>query len=151
MHSAVISDTSCLIVLTNINELQLLWQLYDTVITTSEVAAEYGTPLPDWFKIIDPDDKDTQKGLEYELDRGEASAITLAIQLHNVTIILDDYKARKIAMRLGLDITGTIGVMVKAKKMGIIPSIKPILTKLKATNFRLSSELEQLAIKEAGE
>ena len=151
MHNAIISDTSCLIVLTNINELDLLHRLYDRVITTSEVAAEYGALLPDWFQILNATDRDYQKNLERELDRGEASAITLALELRDTTIILDDYKARKVATRLGLDITGTLGVIIKAKKNGVIPSIKPVLVKLKATNFRLHEELEQFAIKEAGE
>jgi len=151
MHNAVISDTSCLIVLTNIDELQLLHQLYGEVITTSEVVTEYGASLPEWFKILDPTDKGRLKDLEHELDKGEASAITLALELKDVTIILDDYKARKIAVHLGLEVTGTLGVMIKARKKGIISSIKPLLSKLKATNFRLSEELEMLAIKESGE
>jgi len=67
------------------------------------------------------------------------------------TIILDDYKARKIAERLDITVTGTIGVIVKAKLKGFIPSIKPILTKIKATDFRISSELELQALKDANE
>lgn len=69
----------------------------------------------------------------------------------NSTIILDDNKARKVATKLGLKITGTIGVIVKAKIKGIIPSIKPLLNKIKQTNFRLSEGIEQQALKQAGE
>jgi predicted nucleic acid-binding protein len=47
--------------------------------------------------------------------------------------------------------TGTIGVIIKAKLKGIIPSIKPLLKKIKQTDFRLSAEIEFLALKEAGE
>ncbi|MFI5149883.1 MAG: DUF3368 domain-containing protein [Bacteroidia bacterium] len=64
-------------------------------------------------------------------------------------MILDDYKARKIAEKLGLSITGTLGVIVKAKKNGIIESVKPILIELKGTNFRISSELEAAILFEA--
>ena len=67
------------------------------------------------------------------------------------TFILDDYKARKMADNLGLHYTGTIGIIVKAKLKGIIPSIKPLLEKIKHTNFRLSVDLELLALKEANE
>ena len=64
---------------------------------------------------------------------------------------MDDYKARKMADNLGLHYTGTIGIIVKAKLKGIIPSIKPLLEKIKHTNFRLSVDLELLALKEANE
>ena len=67
------------------------------------------------------------------------------------TIILDDYKTWRIAKHLGLVYTGTIGVIIKAKLKGIIPSIKPLLKKIKQTDFRLSAEIEFLALKEAGE
>ena len=69
----------------------------------------------------------------------------------NSTIILDDIKARKVAQQLGLTFTGTIGVIIKAKLKGLITSIKPILAKLKETNFRLSPQIEIEALKEAGE
>lgn len=55
------------------------------------------------------------------------------------------------ADNLGLHYTGTIGIIVKAKLKGIIPSIKPLLEKIKHTNFRLSVDLELLALKEANE
>ena len=86
-----------------------------------------------------------------QVDKGEASAIALALEIPGSTVILDDYKARKIAEQLNLNITGTLGVIVKAKLLGLIPSIKPFLSKIKKTNFRLSKEIEILALKEAGE
>ena len=86
-----------------------------------------------------------------QIDKGEASAIALALEIADSIIILDDYKARKVAEKLGLTITGTIGVIIKAKLMGIIPSIKPCLAKIKNTDFRLSDDIELQAIKEAGE
>jgi predicted nucleic acid-binding protein len=75
----------------------------------------------------------------------------LALETPDSTIILDDYKARKIAGQLGLIFTGTIGVIIKAKLNGIIPSIKPLLEKIKQTDFRLSAEIELQALKEARE
>jgi len=151
MHNTIISDTSCIIVLSNIDELSLLRSLYDRVTTTSMVAMEYGEELPGWFDIRDPASNEQLAKLEYQLDPGEASAIALALEMVNPTIIIDDYKARQIASELGLEVTGTLGVIVKAKLAGIIPSIKPILAKLKATNFRLTLDLEQSALTKAGE
>lgn len=67
------------------------------------------------------------------------------------TIILDDFAARKVAEKLGLDITGTLGVVIKAKLKGVIESNRPYLDKIKSTDFRLSPELENLALTQAGE
>ncbi|MBK6536412.1 MAG: hypothetical protein IPG09_01110 [Ignavibacteria bacterium] len=60
-------------------------------------------------------DKQFQKEHELELGKGEASAIALAVEIKDCTVILDDLKARNIAEKLKLDITGTIGVIIKAK------------------------------------
>ena len=73
------------------------------------------------------------------------------MEIHDCTIIIDDDKARKIAEKLGLNITGTIGVCVKAKNKGKIQSIKPYLEKLKKAGFRLTEELEKEALKLSGE
>jgi predicted nucleic acid-binding protein len=151
MPKTIISDTSCLIILTNIDELELLHKVYGQIVTTTEIADEFGEQLPDWVEILSVNDKFRQQILEMQIDRGESSAIALALETPNSTIILDDYKARKVAERLGLQFTGTIGVIIKAKLKGIIPSIKPILEKIKRTDFRLSEELELQALKQSDE
>lgn len=151
MPNVVISDTSCLIILTKIKELDLLRQLYKTVIITQDILLEYGEHLPDWIEVQQAKDHHRQQLLEMQIDKGEASAIALALETHENIIILDDWKARKLADRLGLSVTGTLGVIIKAKNNGIIPSIKPYLDKIRETNFRFSEELEQTALKEANE
>jgi predicted nucleic acid-binding protein len=151
MHKIIISDTSCFIILTNIGELELLHQVYGQIITTIEIAIEYGEALPEWVEIISVVDKSKQQLLELQIDKGESSAIALALETPNSTVILDDYKARKIAQRLGINFTGTIGVIIKAKLIGIIPSIKPIIEKIKQTDFRLSADIELEALKAANE
>lgn len=60
-------------------------------------------------------------------------------------------KGRKFAYQLGLTIIGTIGVIVDAKLAGIIPSVKPILARIKSTNFRITEQLELLILKRADE
>ena len=151
MHKAIISDTSCLILLDNIGELEILQKLFGTIITTSAVAAEFGKPLPSWFELKKPTDKNYQTIIEASVDKGEASAIALAVELEDCLLIIDDLKGRKPAQQLGLTIIGTIGIIVDAKLAGIIPSVKPILTKIKTTNFRITMQLELLIIKSAGE
>ena len=151
MHRTIISDTSCLIILSNIGEIELLENVYGHVITTVDIAEEFGDKLPDWIEIVAVKDKLRQQLLEMQIDKGESSAIALALETTESTLILDDYKARKVAEQLGLSFTGTIGVIIKAKLTGKIESIKPILSKIKETNFRISSELEIQALFEAHE
>jgi predicted nucleic acid-binding protein len=86
-----------------------------------------------------------------QIDKGESSAIALALKTPESTVILDDYRARKIAEQLGVNYTGTIGVIVRGKINGVIPSIKPILLKIKETDFRLPVEIERQALLAAGE
>jgi len=151
MPKTIISDTSCLIILTNIGELELLLRLYGQITTTLDIATEYGETLPEWVEIMNVADKSKQQLLELQIDKGESSAIALALEIPNSTIILDDYKARKVASQLGLTFTGTIGIIVKAKLQGLIPSIKPLIAKIKQTDFRLSAEIELQALKQANE
>ena len=86
-----------------------------------------------------------------QIDKGESSAIALALETPNSTVILDDNRARKIAEQLGVNYTCTVGVIIKTKINGVIPSIKPILAKIKETDFRLSADLERQALLAAGE
>jgi len=151
MPKVIISDTSCLIILTKIGEIDLLRQLYKTVTITQDISLEYGENLPDWFEVQQVKDHYRQQLLEMQVDKGEASAIALALETSDNIVILDDWKARKVAERLGLSVTGTLGVIIKARNTGIIPSIKPYLDKIRETNFRISEELEQIALKEANE
>jgi predicted nucleic acid-binding protein len=151
MPKVIISDTSCLIILSKIGELDLLRQLYKTVIITHDIFLEYSEDLPEWIVIEQAKDKYKQQLLEMQIGKGEASAIALALEIGDNIVILDDWKARRVAERLGLSVTGTLGVIIKAKSSGIIPSIKPYLKKIKETNFRISEELELNALKEANE
>ncbi|MFN3557448.1 MAG: DUF3368 domain-containing protein [Bacteroidales bacterium] len=151
MPKIIISDTSCLIILNKIGELDLLRQLYNTVTITQDILLEYGEQLPDWIEVQQAKDQYRQQLLEMQIDKGEASAIALALETADSTVILDDWKARRLAERLGLSVTGTLGVIIRAKNTGLIPSIKPYLEKIRETNFRISEELEQIALKEANE
>ncbi|MCD6011781.1 MAG: hypothetical protein K0Q79_1643 [Flavipsychrobacter sp.] len=139
-YSIVIADTSCFILLDKINELYLLQKVFGLVTTTQDIADEFRKPLPEWVKIEAVTNKDYQLLLQLEIDNGEASAIALAIEAQNALLILDDNKARKLAARLNLAYTGTLGVILKAKQAGNIPFIKPILQKIQGTNFRLSEK-----------
>jgi predicted nucleic acid-binding protein len=117
MPKIVISDTSTLILFQKIDEFNLLQKVYSELITTPEIADEFGEKLPEWIKIQTVSDKKYQNFLETQVDRGEASAIALATEYDDVLLLLDDLKARKLATRLKFKITGTLGVINKAKQM----------------------------------
>jgi predicted nucleic acid-binding protein len=75
MPKVIISDTSCLIILTKIGKLNLLRQIYKTVTIARDILLEYGENLPDWIKIQQVKDNNRQQLLEMQIDKGEASAI----------------------------------------------------------------------------
>ncbi len=80
MLKIIISDTSCFIILTNIGELDLLQKIYGQITTTIEIATEFGETLPEWVEIITVKDKSKQLLLEMQIDKGESSAIALAME-----------------------------------------------------------------------
>lgn len=151
MRKVVIADTSCLIILHKISEIDLLRKVYDQVFITPEVAEEFNHSLPVWIQVVQDFDKQYQALLELEIDKGEASSIALALKVGKVTLILDDLKGRKVAEKLGLVYTGTFGVIAKAKIEGVIDSVKPIIAKIRSTNFRISEKVIAETLKEAGE
>jgi len=140
MPNVIVADTSCLILLSKIDELDLLEKIFGKVSVTDVVKSEFIDPLPQWITITNPS-SNFHKGLQYILDPGEASSIGLAFELENCLLIIDESKGRKIAKELGIAITGTLGVLLNAKQKGIINSIKPLLHKINTTNFRLSENI----------
>ena len=85
------------------------------------------------------------------IDDGEAASIILAVEEDAGLIILDDKDARKIAEKLGLKIMGTAGILLLAKKKGIIEEIKPILEEMRTSGFYLSDSIIKIVLREAGE
>ena len=137
----VITDTSCLIAFSKIDALDVLHKLYKKVVVSKEIAEEFSEPLPLWIEILEVSNKNYQKILETLLDKGEASAIALALELKNALLVLDDLKARKEAQKLGLKITGTLGILFLAKEKNIISSLKIYLDKLQQINFRIADNI----------
>jgi predicted nucleic acid-binding protein len=147
----IIADTSCFILLDKIDYLQILQLLFGQVTTTTEVLSEFGKRLPGWVSIENVKDRNQQLLLEAEIDKGEASAIALAMENKNSLLILDDYKARKTAAKYGLQFTGTLGLFLKAKEETLISAIRPILERIQQTDFRFSEGIYLDILKEANE
>jgi predicted nucleic acid-binding protein len=143
-NKIIISDTSCLIALTNIKRLEILRLVCRTVLITPEIAAEYGEPLPDWIIVSPVHDSAKTHIIEKTLDLGESSAIALALETQDPMLILDDAQARSYALDLGLSITGTLGILIMAHRQGIITDIDKIIADLKACCFRLPPDLSDI-------
>ena len=150
MTSCIISDSACLIGLDRIGYLFLLKDLYERVHIPEAVQHEFGKEI-EWIEVLTVANPNTAKILQSQIDKGEAEAIALALEVDTPTLILDDKKARRIAEELGLKMIGTIGILLKAKKQGRLDQVKPVLDKLNDVNFRVSQTLYKKILEMAEE
>jgi predicted nucleic acid-binding protein len=152
MQKIIIADTSCLILLHKIAEFDVLKKLFGEIYITSEISNEFGQSLPSWVIIKNPSNQTALEIINVTVDKGEASAIALALEEDDISLlILDDSKARRLAKSLGLKHTGTLGILIDAKLGGHFQSIKPIIEKVRKTNFFISEELEKRILLLSGE
>jgi predicted nucleic acid-binding protein len=153
----VIANSSPLINLAKIEQLDLLHKLYKEITIPSAVHREivsegYGKPgslaiqsLCDKKQIIirEIHNKDLYHALETELDLGEAEVITLALEIKNDLILLDETEARRVAASYKLPLTGFIGILIKASSAGLIEDFKKTLDKAIALGFYINPRLYQ--------
>lgn len=151
----VISDTSVVTNLAAIEHLHLLLQLYNQVIIPEAVYRELTDiepPVPgtlevqsaSWLEVRQVVNRNVVERLQYEvrLDPGESEAIALALELNADLLLIDERRGRTEADRLGLRITGLLGVLVEAKRHNLVVAIKPLIDALIAmSEFRVSSRL----------
>ncbi|MEZ4827799.1 MAG: DUF3368 domain-containing protein [Bacteroidia bacterium] len=119
----------------------MLKAIFNEIIVTEEIKAEFGESLPEWVVVTKVIDKKRQKVLELDLDPGEASAIALGLESDNPLLLIDEKKGRRIAKELGLNVSGTIGLFIRAREKKLITSLKIELEKLKQTDFRVSDRM----------
>lgn len=154
-------DSSTIIALSKIGELDLLKDLFAEIHITSfirrEILAE-GYPetnrirraVDEWIKVIDVEEEELQKYVECGLAKGEASLIQIARE--DDRLILDDPVARDVARVEGLEFTGLIGLLVEASHAGLVSKERgrKILEKLSSSDFRMTAELYNWAAKRLG-
>ena len=140
MQEKVYVDTSSLIILNKINALDLLNKIYSNVIITNYIQLELNEAIPSWISVELTYNIDQSFLKNFNLGLGETSIIINAIK-NNGFLIIDDLKARKIATTLRLRFTGSIGILIIAKELNLIDSVKYYLEKIQETNFRLSDAL----------
>ena len=148
-----------------INYLQLLPQLYSQIIIPEAVyreLTEIDVPVPgtlevqsvEWVVIKSVSNRKTVDALQTEvrLDLGESEAIALALELKADLLLIDERRGRAEANRLGLKITGLLGMMVEAKQQKLIAAVKPLMDALIATSeFRVSEVLYDQILDLVGE
>ena len=149
----IVSNTSPITNLATVGQLNLLQHLYSEIIIPQAVYIEltgldYQVPGTrevqtfSWIQTQQVRDVDRVEDLCAELDPGEAEAIVLAIELNAERLLIDDQQGRNAATRLGLEITGILGILLIAKRRHLISTVKPTLDALiEQANFRVSSRL----------
>jgi uncharacterized protein len=159
----VVSDSSPLISLAAIGHLDLLRNLYGTITIPRAVYDEVAmqdpglpgvleTQTSDWIECRDVADARLVIALQARLDRGEAEAIALAVELQADLLLMDERLGRIEAARLGLRFIGILGALIEAKAKGDLLEIRPLLEELRTmAGFRVSDALYARVLREAGE
>jgi len=151
----VISNTSAITNLAAIHNLQLLLQLYSQVMIPEAVyreLADIDPPVPgtlevqraSWLEVREIVNREVVERLQDEvrLDSGESEAIAVALELNADMLLIDERRGRAKADRLGVRITGLLGILVEAKQKNLIVAVKPLIDELIAkSEFRVSSAL----------
>lgn len=160
----VISDTTPLISLIKIESLDILEKMYKEIIIPKAVYDEliinidYQSEIDIirkctflQIKIVEENLSVSLLQKQLKLDLGESEAIVLANNIDADLIIIDERKARRIAKDIGLNVTGTLGILVDAKQRGLVKELKPLLDKLIKNEIRISKILYQDILELANE
>ncbi len=159
--SVIIADSSPLIALALIEQLELLPQLYHRVLIPPAVwdeVTERGIGLPgaqavsqcSWLEIQPPESAKLEV-LRILVDRGEAEALALAQTWPDSIVLLDDAQARRVAERFNIPRIGTLGILRRAKKAGQLSEIKPYILALRQSGIYIRQALIDAVLHDVGE
>ena len=160
--SIVVSDTSPIRALAHLNLLNLLRDLFGTVLIPPAVAEELRSPAwgphpieIDQLRFVTiraPEDRNQVNRLRLRLDPGESEALALALEIRPEAILIDEAAGRAVAKELGLEPLGVLGVFLRAKRSGLIVQVAPLMERLKRElRFFVSRQLEAEILRLAGE
>lgn len=151
----VVSDTSAISALLQVGKESVLRALYDRVVIPRAVEGELlrsHQSIPDFIDVCDVQDNVELDRLRSVLDEGEACAIALAQQLHADLLLIDEKKGRMEAEHIGLRYMGLVGVLIEAKRRGVIPALRPLMDRLvDDVGFRLAPPLRSAVLREVQE
>jgi len=156
----VIANNTPLVALWVLGRLDLLRDLYAEVLVPETVRAEFLATEPrlrqaalneaPWIKAVPL--AHPQRALAYAgLDQGEAEVIALAEECSAALVIMDERRGRRYATRVGLSVTGTLGVLLLAKERQVVPALAPLLDDLQKAGLYLTPELRERTLRLAGE
>jgi uncharacterized protein len=157
----VVSNTSPLQYLHQLSLLELLPRLVGGVLVPPAVLEELeagrrlGINVPDlsacpWVEVRRPAAKRIAV-FPYDLGAGESESLHLALEMPNSVVLLDDGLARRTAEMLKLRFTGTLGILLDAKRVGMIPRLSPFVVQLEELGFRLSARTKEAVLRLAKE
>jgi len=160
----VISNASVLIALSSIGMLSLLRERFPESILVPEAVwrevVDEGAERPgarevtaaNWIKVQRVNDEGMVGLLRAELDEGEAESIALAHEVRADVVLLDERDARQAAMRMGLKVLGTVGILLWGKQVGKLVNLRELLDALRFQGkFRISQQLYERVLLEAEE
>jgi predicted nucleic acid-binding protein len=151
----VVSDTSPITALITIQQIDLLRRLYGDVkipFTVQKELLAYHTEIPAFIQAVSVKESPLLDRLSRELDRGEAEAIVLAKELHADLLLIDESLGRTAAQHEHLPVIGLMGVLLIAKKKGLVLSVGDLIGQLETTaGFYLSRAVKDRVLAAAGE
>lgn len=164
MSSVIVADTGPLIALSLIELLPESPNLFEAMYAPPAVIHEatYDSSKPgaigvksalhhDWVQVPQVvEDTTSLRKFSTLLDQGEAEALTLAQQLAS-PVLIDERKGRRVVQAHDILVTGTLAVLIKAKKLGIVTTVKPLLENLARHGYRLSPQLVSEVLRSCGE
>jgi len=150
----VVCNTSPLLVLANIQRLGLLTQLYARLVIPGAVCDEIGAKADDAaaqmqalvatpLVTVQRATPQTLAGLPVDLGPGEREAIALALETAADLVVLDDQAGRRLARARGLQVTGTVGVLIEARSRGLLPALRPELGRLRDAGLWMADAFYQ--------
>lgn len=154
----VIADTSVLLNLALVGQIQLLHSLFGQVVIPPAVQHEFmrlaatkgrfaGLKLPEWVQIKPLQELQLSEAEFNQLDLGESAAISLAIELHADAVLMDESEGRAVAQAHGLRTIGIVGILIQARHSGLLDAVRPVLDDLRLkARFRLSDALISQAL-----
>ncbi|CAN2040438.1 DUF3368 domain-containing protein [Candidatus Magnetomoraceae bacterium gMMP-15] len=159
----VVSNTTPLIGLASIKRFNLLQHIFGEIYIAEAVCEEatfsksnkaigkYEILSSKWIHTLKVRNRKMVEKLLNELDLGEAESIVLALEIDADWVLMDERKGRQKLLEMGLNKIGTVGILLKAKNMGLLPFVRPELEKLCRKGFRLSQAVIDRVLKHAGE
>jgi hypothetical protein len=160
-----VSNTSPISNLAAIGRLDLLKAQFSELWIPSAVAHELTLhPIPaamaaiqvaireQWLRVATAQDSALLRTLSAQLHRGEAEAIALAVDLKADLVLMDEREGRQLATQVGISVTGVLGILLRAKRVGQIAAIKPAIDALRQdAHFFIAPALEAKVLSESGE